>query len=492
MNSSTLDRFSEKVLQIVRANGIGIFSLSAADNRLYPQTMRNGSAHIDIEALDPIDMEDETEFASFAWRALNHEVHQVAEEPVSLSGHELPPPVMILPIIWSREPIEEGEDTLRRAVGLMLLWNKRDKDRFDADDHTLADTLSAQAAALLVEEQLAEFEDIQAAFATVPIGLMLVNETERIVVANQASRSILGQTSLTGKRISEIDYQNQLVKILDYVRAGRTVQSSFISPNGVNFIANGQSTDDDQIILAFSNSPINQDAEELVGQVAHELRTPLTVIQGNLQTVEALFEGELQEGDGELINEFVGTCLLQASRMYRMIDETLNLSRIHVGKELELEVREFDLIDAVDQVLLELEDRLNRHNLVVEMPEHLVMEGDRGKIISIVDNYLKNAAKYADPGTTITLSLVPKNGSVAISVRDEGIGIPEDSLARIGREAGFRTDVSKNQAGGIGLGMVYTRRVTEAHGGRMDIESELGVGSVFTSTLPLVHTPTSS
>ena len=83
MNSSTLDRFSEKVLQIVRANGIGVFSLSAADNRLYPQTIRNGSADISVETVEPIDMEDETALASFAWRALNHEVHQVAEEPVA-------------------------------------------------------------------------------------------------------------------------------------------------------------------------------------------------------------------------------------------------------------------------------------------------------------------------------------------------------------------------------------------------------------------------
>ncbi|HCU37154.1 MAG TPA: hypothetical protein DGT21_17455 [Armatimonadetes bacterium] len=485
MNSSTLDRFSEKVLQIVRANGIGVFSLSAADNRLYPQTIRNGSADISVQTVDPIDMEDETELASFAWRALNHEVHQVAEEPVVLSGHQLPPPIMILPIIWSREPIEEGEETLRRAVGLMLLWNKRDHDRFNADDHTLADTLSAQAAALLVEEQLAEFEDIQAAFATVPIGLMLVNTAERVVVANQASRSILAQTTLTGKTISEVDYQNQLAGVLDDARNGRTVQSAFVSPSGINFIANAQLTNDGQIILAFSSSPINQDAEELVGQVAHELRTPLTVIQGNLQTVEALFEGDLQEGDAELINEFVGTCLLQASRMYRMIDETLNLSRIHVGKELELEIREFDLIDAVNQVLLELEDRLNRHTLVVEMPDQLPMEGDRGKIISIIDNYLKNSAKYADPGTTITLRVQPLNGDVTISVQDQGIGIPPEAIERIGREAGFRTDVSKSQAGGIGLGMVYTRRVIDAHGGVMGIESELGVGSTFSATLPL-------
>ncbi len=484
MNSTILERFSDKVVQIVRANGIGIFSLSAADNRLYPQVLRNGSAPVELDKVEPIDIEDETALSLQIWQALAQEAHQVSEEPLDLSGHQLLPPVLILPIVWSREPLEEGEKPLRRPVGLMMLWDKRGADKFDADDHDLADTLSANAAALLMEEQLAEFDDIQATFATVPIGLVLVALDDRIVVANQAARQILGQTNLTARPLNQIDYQDQLAKLLADVRSGRAGRSTFVSPDGANFVANGQSTNDSQIILAFSSSAVNQDAEELVGQVAHELRTPLTVIQGNLQTVEALFEGDVQEEDIELIAEFLSTSLIQASRMYRMIDETLNLSRIHVGKELELDIEEFDLVAAVNQVFLELDDRLVRYELVADMPDSLMIEGDRGKIISIADNFLKNATKYADPGTTVTVRLKSEDGMVALSVEDEGIGIPADAIERIGREPGFRTDVSKGQAGGIGLGMVYTRRVIETHGGQMEIESELGKGSLFTAILP--------
>jgi len=310
---------------------------------------------------------------------------------------------------------------------------------------------------------------------------------ERIVVANQSARQITGQTNLTGRLLRDIDYQGQLARIIDELRGGRIGQTTFVSPSGLNYIANGQSTHDEQIILAFSSSAINQDAEELVGQVAHELRTPLTVIQGNLQTIEALLEGGIEADDTELVAEFLGTALIQSTRMYRMIDETLNLSRIHVGKELELDIAEFDLVEAVNQVFLELHDRLVRYNVVAEMPDLFTIEGDRGKIISIIDNFLKNAAKYSNPGTTITVRVTSENGTVALSVQDEGIGIPEDAIPRIGREPGFRTDVSKGQAGGIGLGMVYTRRVIEAHGGQMEIESELGKGSTFTVILPAIQ-----
>ncbi len=484
MNSTILERFSEKVLQIVRANGIGIFSLSAADNRLYPQVLRNGSTAVELDTVEPVDIEDETGLSLQIWQALEQEAHQVSERPLDLYGQQLLPPVLILPIVWSREPIEEDEKPLRRPVGLMMLWDKRGADKFDADDHDLADTLSANAAALLMEEQLAEFDDIQATFATVSIGLVLVGLDDRILVANQAARQILGQTNLTGRPLSQIDYQDQLAQLLADARSGRAARSTFVSPDGANFVASGQSTNASQIILAFSGSAVNQDAEELVGQVAHELRTPLTVIQGNLQTVEALFEADVQPEDAELITEFLSTSLIQASRMYRMIDETLNLSRIHVGKELELDIEEFDLVAAVNQVFLELDDRLVRYEMATDMPDSLMIEGDRGKIISIADNFLKNAAKYADPGTTITVRLKSEDGMVALSVEDEGIGIPADAIERIGREPGFRTSVSMSQAGGIGLGMVYTRRVIEAHGGQMEIESELGKGSIFTAILP--------
>ena len=484
MKSKTLERFSDKVLQIVRANGIGVFSLSAADNRLYPQAMKNGSLPVELDSVAPIDMEDESTLAALVWETIQKHVHRTSDQELELSGHRLPAPVLIVPIIWTREPIEEGEETVRRAVGVMMLWNSRGNDHFDADDHNLAGTLRAQAAALLVEEQLAEFEEIQAAFSTVPIGLMLLSQDGHIIVANQAARQILNQTALSRRHVGEIDYQDQIATLVSDVHKVGSAQATFISPSGVNYIAHAQASHDDQIILAFRSSPINQDAEELVGQVAHELRTPLTVIQGNLQTLELLLEDGLQEEDTELVREFLYTSVIQSSRMYRMIDETLNLSRIHVGKELELDIEDFDLIEAIKQVFLELEDRLQRYELVADMPDTFNIQGDRGKVISIIDNYIKNAYKYANPGTTITVRVKPEDGTVALSVQDEGIGIPPDAIERIGREPGFRTDVSKSQAGGIGLGMVYTRRVIEAHGGQMEIESELGKGSTFTAILP--------
>ncbi len=486
MPSSVLYRFCQNVAQIVQTQGAACFALGAADNRLHPQAIVDLGGSNSVKLVGHIEIDERTPFSAAVVEALGSRKPIVIEDPVRISEMQVQPPVMVVPIIWEREALDPSEESVKRPVGVMTLWSRRGEGQFDEDDYKLVETLSANAAALLVEEQLEEAGDIQAAFARVPVGLMLVAPDDRIAVANAAAMSVVQVDPLQGRKIVDVDYRGQLGKLLSELRASEEGQSncSFVSLDGDTYAASAQLAQEGQAIIAFTQSPFTTAAEELVGQVAHELRTPLTVIQGNLQTVEVMLDMDLTEEDFEIIKEFTGTAIIQSSRMFRLINETLNISRIHAGKEIELEVERFDVIDALNQIMLELQDRLNRHNVVREAPDSLMMEGDRGKVISILDNYLKNAAKYADPDTTITVRVKDLGDEVVLEVQDEGIGIPEEAIEKIGREAGFRTDVSKSQAGGIGLGMVYTRRVTEAHGGRMEIESELGKGSIFRSILP--------
>lgn len=486
VRSAILDRFVQKVAQIIQTEGAACFSLGVADNRLHPQAVVSRRDGISRDSLGHIDIDSSTTFATAVRDALNQKGPVVLGEPTRLDRFTVQPPILVMPIIWEREPLESEEEPVQRTVGVLALWEKRG-GRYDEDDYKLAETLSGQAAALLVEEQLDEFDDIQAAFSTVPVGLMLVGDDDTVLVANAAAMRVVGTDPLQGRKVKSIDYGTQLTQLVEDVRKAPegNVTASYVSRDNESYSVSAQLTQDGQTIIAFTQSPFSTAAEELTGQVAHELRTPLTVIQGNLQTIDFMTEGGIQPEDQEIIQEFIDTALIQSARMFRLIAETLNISRIHAGKELELEVEEFDLTDALDQILEELADYLMSHEVKVEAPSELVIEGDRGKIISIFDNYLKNAAKYSDTGTTITVRLYEtEDDMVAIEVQDQGIGIPAEDVARIGREAGFRTDLSKDQAGGIGLGMVYTRRVTEAHGGRVEIESTIGEGSIFRSIIP--------
>jgi len=486
VRSAILNRFVQKVAQIIQTEGAACFSLGVADNRLHPQAVVSRRDGITRDSLGHVDLDTTLPFSKAVCDALARKGPVVLTEATRIDELTVQPPVLVMPIVWEREPLESEEEPVQRPVGVLTLWEKRG-GQYDEDDYKLAETLSGQAAALLVEEQLDEFDDIQAAFSTVPVGLMLVSATDEVLVANAAAMHVIGLDPLQGRSIQGIDYGEQLTELVAEVRANGqgTATASFTSRNNETFAASAQMTQEGQVILAFTQNPFSTAAEELTGQVAHELRTPLTVIQGNLQTIEVMIDGGIQPEDQEIIEEFISTALIQSARMFRLIAETLNISRIHAGKELELEVEEFDLIEALNQILTELADYLMAHNLDVEAPDELIIEGDRGKIISIFDNFLKNAAKYSDTGTTITVRVYEVDDDhVAIEVTDQGIGIPPDALEKIGKEAGFRTDLSKKQAGGIGLGMVYTRRVTEAHGGRMEIESTVGEGSTFRSIIP--------
>ncbi len=460
--------------------------LGAADNRLYLQSFADLSGREVLHSDLYFDIDSDTQLARAVVESIESDRCVILDESIHMPDIELHGPVMIVPVIWKREPLEPEDEPVKRPLGILALWGKRGQQNFDDEDQQLAGTLAQQAAALLVEEHLEEFEDIQAAFATVPVGLMLVDAQGNIVVANAAARRVLEVSPLQGKHISQVDIQGQLQKLISALQEPQSGQAvaSFITASAETYTASAQLTREGQAILAFTRSSFSTAAEELVGQVAHELRTPLTVIQGNLQTIQAIMGEGVTEEDLQIADEFIEAALIQSSRMFRLISETLNISRIHAGKEIELDVTEFDLIAALDQILIELADRLAGHQLVRHTPEALMVQGDRDKIISILDNYLKNAAKYSNPGTTITVTIDDRGDEVAMEVKDEGIGIAPEDIERIGHEPGFRTSASKEQAGGIGLGMVYVRRVIKAHGGRMEIESELGKGSVFRCILP--------
>lgn len=485
VRSAILTRFLQKVAQIVQTEGAACFSLGVADSRLHPQAVVSRRDGITRDSIGHIDIDRKTAFTNAVAEALSSKGPVVLVEPTRIDRLTVQPPVLVMPIVWEREPLESEEEPVQRPVGVLTLWAKRD-GQYNEDDYKLIETLSNQAAALLVEEQLDEFDDIQAAFATVPVGLMLVSPEDEVLVANAAAMQVIGIDPLQGRSIASIDYGGQLTKLISEVRSGKDgyAAAAFTSRDNQTYAASAQVTQEGQVILAFTQNPFSTAAEELTGQVAHELRTPLTVIQGNLQTIQALIESGVQPEDQEIIAEFIDTALIQSSRMFRLIAETLNISRIHAGKELELEVEEFDLVESLNLILTELADYLMGHQLEVHAPDRLVIEGDRGKIISVYDNFLKNAAKYSDPGTTITVQLYEDGDNAVIAVTDQGIGIPPEAIDKIGREAGFRTELSKKQAGGIGLGMVYTRRVIEAHGGRLEIESKVGEGSTFRAIIP--------
>jgi two-component system, NtrC family, sensor histidine kinase KinB len=227
-------------------------------------------------------------------------------------------------------------------------------------------------------------------------------------------------------------------------------------------------------------SEISRLKSEFIAAASHELRTPLTSLQ---MGIHLLLEGSLGSMT-ERQQRVVQVCRDDATRLDRLMQELLDLSKIESGDTAPVRapVPAFTLAhDAVDSVRLQADARSVRLN--IDAPPDLPhVFADRQQIQRVIVNLLTNALRATAVGGTITVSGVQRNGEVVFSVTDTGAGIPREYLSRIFEPF---VQVPNASQGRSGLGLTIARRIVEAHGGRLSVQSEPGRGSTFTFTVPV-------
>jgi PAS domain S-box-containing protein len=216
---------------------------------------------------------------------------------------------------------------------------------------------------------------------------------------------------------------------------------------------------------------------DLIASVSHELRTPLTSILGFTETL--LTRPELPQGERA---RYLAIVAEQARRLGLLVDDLLNLRTLdETGFKLQLE--ELDLRDLLGEQAAAFEGQLSGHELRLELPdEPLLVRADRRRVAQVVANLLANAIKYSPEGSAVSVNAELRDGRVAVSVKDEGIGIPEESRHEV--FVPFVRLDSNADAEGIGLGLAISRRIIRRHGGELDFESVPGQGSTFSFELP--------
>nr|MBI4302903.1 HAMP domain-containing protein [Chloroflexota bacterium] len=217
---------------------------------------------------------------------------------------------------------------------------------------------------------------------------------------------------------------------------------------------------------------------DLVADTAHELRTPLSNIQGYL---EAIRDGVVKADAATIDSLYEEVTLLS-----RLIDDLQELALADAG-ELKL-VRQAEDITAVTSRAvagMQAQATAKGVSLVTDLPDGLPpCHIDSHRINQVLHNLLDNALTHTPTGGTITIAAKSQSNGLEISVTDTGEGIPADELPNI-FERFYRVDKSRARAtGGHGLGLTIARRLVEAHGGRIEAQSELGKGSRFTFTIP--------
>ncbi len=364
-------------------------------------------------------------------------------------------------------------------------------DRSRADDAALAiDAVPPRADELLLD----------AVMAGLPDAAIVLDREGRLIASNAAARA-LAPALTRGQRAS---LALRMPEIVDAVRQvgisgePRSVEFSQRVPVDRWFVAHvaplgGLSGERaGLILLVFHDLTPSRRVEEMrvdfVANASHELRTPLAALSGFIDTLL----GSARD-DAAARARFLAIMKTQATRMARLIDDLLSLSRVELIEHVHPD-KPVDLVAIVRQVTDSLQTLAQDRGVEIAVtppPQPMTVLGDRDELTRVFENLVENALKYGASGKRVEVGFATAEVSggtdVLVSVRDHGPGIAAEHLPRL-TERFYRVDVTQSRAeGGTGLGLALVKHILNRHRGRISIESEAGKGATFTARMPLVH-----
>ena len=231
---------------------------------------------------------------------------------------------------------------------------------------------------------------------------------------------------------------------------------------------------------------------QFMSVASHELKTPVTAMSGFLQVALRRIKKRLETGhpdpkdwalEQSALSEQLVIVQRQTTKLARLIDELLDVSRIQSGR---VEFRSDDM--DVRQLAIEVAERMQTttasHRIAVEVGPPVRIAGDRDHLEQVLNNLIANAVKYSPDGGDITVRVGQDGDDATISVQDAGIGIPAEELDSVFGLFYRSPDRRARDVGGMGLGLYISKEIVDRHGGRIWAESELGPGTTFQVRLP--------
>lgn len=409
-------------------------------------------------------------------------------------------------------------------LGTLLLATTVDGQGYTRDDADFASALAGRAAlavrnARLVRELASErdrqlhereqaerrFAELRAVFDGDPNGIALFDAQGVLRLASRRLEEIFGVPVRTmyGQRFDEI-YRLKLEQVLSGDRQGMLdrVRRIFADPEAA-------SQDEIELerpryrALTRVTTPVRGANGEYLGRLvvytdvteqreldrqradfltvaAHELRTPLTPLSMYLQSIER----RLSRGQS-IGRDLVTKARRQVERLGRLVEDLLDISRLE-SRRLMLGSSDVELNDLVDDVVADFRAQTRNHDILFHRTgSPILVQGDRERLEQVMVNLVANAIKYTPQGGQIRVAVERLEKEARISVQDPGIGIPTEEQARLFQRFFRAANATTRNYSGLGIGLYVSHEIVHRHGGRFEVQSEMGEGSTFTFYLPL-------
>jgi two-component system, OmpR family, phosphate regulon sensor histidine kinase PhoR len=362
-----------------------------------------------------------------------------------------------------------------------------------------------------VQEQIArvrsERDHLEAIVRSMSDGVLVTDREGRALLANPELRRLFDLSGeVTGRTPLELTRRRELAElvtatlergedghaVIEMRSPGRrtvALASTPLSASGTGGEVDAAGGDVLGVVVVARDTTaatrVDEMRRDFVANVSHELKTPLSAIRAYAETLR---DGALE--DRPAAERFVGRMIEQSRRLQALLDDLLTLSRLE-NLEERPRPEPVDLMPILRRAVEVVEEPARARDVEVLLQEPIAppppVWGDRESLERLATNLLDNAVKYNREGGRVAVTVEPPDEpeELVLEVADTGIGIPEESVPRI-FERFYRVDKGRaRDEGGTGLGLAIVKHVAQSGGGRVEVESEVGVGTVFRVHLPL-------
>ena len=401
------------------------------------------------------------------------------DTPEKIQTHYLVRSLIYVPLVLQGKPI-----------GVLGVDNKGEKRSRFQEFHIPMMTALADFAAIAIENARLylqtehEREKLAALVKEVADGILVVDDAQRVILANQSARSILGidVENVIDRPLAELTDRGDVLAALQDHREGTLPRIDLVMNSGRAYTA--QVTSLNGIGRAITIQDVTHFKEldkmknDFVNSISHDLRSPLTAIMGYIDLIARV--GETNERQ----KEFIRRVQTNVENMTDMIEALLELGRIGAGFDLQKEPVDFTQVigNALQGIQHQIETK--SQTVLTDLPMVLPpVSGNPLRLRQMVANLLENANKYTPRGGQIDVRVRLDSGQIMLEVVDSGVGIPAAEQPFVFEKL-FRASNIAEETTGTGLGLAIVKSIVESHGGRLWFESTMGKGSTFTVVLP--------